>query len=121
MESGVGFVAVDNPHANKLTVHILAAAAQHEREIISERNARLAGREGDGEEAGQPRLAQAAKLRVEAVKAAADQFAANVLPVIHEIQKSGATSANAIGGKLNERGVRLPAAGSGPMSKSGKP
>ena len=31
MESGVEFVAVDNPHANKLTVHILAAVAQHER------------------------------------------------------------------------------------------
>jgi DNA invertase Pin-like site-specific DNA recombinase len=28
---------VDNPHANKLTVHILAAVAQHEREMISER------------------------------------------------------------------------------------
>lgn len=26
MESGVEFVAVDNPHANKLTVHILAAS-----------------------------------------------------------------------------------------------
>jgi hypothetical protein len=25
MESGVEFVAVDNPHANKLTIHILAA------------------------------------------------------------------------------------------------
>jgi DNA invertase Pin-like site-specific DNA recombinase len=37
MESGVEFVAVDNPHANKLTVHILAAVAQHEREMISER------------------------------------------------------------------------------------
>jgi DNA invertase Pin-like site-specific DNA recombinase len=37
MESGVEFIAVDNPHANKLTVHILAAVAQHEREMISER------------------------------------------------------------------------------------
>jgi hypothetical protein len=27
MESGVEFVAIDNPHANKLTVHILAAVA----------------------------------------------------------------------------------------------
>jgi hypothetical protein len=26
MESSVDFVAVDNPHANKLTIHILAAA-----------------------------------------------------------------------------------------------
>ena len=34
MESGVEFVAVDNPHANKLTVHILAAVAQREREMI---------------------------------------------------------------------------------------
>src|SRR5258705_8901711 len=37
MDSGVEFIAVDNPHANKLTVHILAAVAQHEREMISER------------------------------------------------------------------------------------
>ena len=37
MDSGVEFVAVDNPHANKLTVHILAAVAQHERELIAQR------------------------------------------------------------------------------------
>src|SRR6266699_2013274 len=37
MDSGVEFIAVDNPHANKLTVHILAAVAQHERETISSR------------------------------------------------------------------------------------
>jgi hypothetical protein len=35
MDSGVEFVAVDNPHANKLTLHILAAVAQHEREMIT--------------------------------------------------------------------------------------
>ena len=37
MDSGVEFVATDNPHANKLTIHILAAVAEHEREAISER------------------------------------------------------------------------------------
>jgi DNA invertase Pin-like site-specific DNA recombinase len=37
MDSGVEFVAVDNPHANKLTIHILAAVAEHKREAISER------------------------------------------------------------------------------------
>ena len=37
MEAGVEFVAVDNPTANRLTIHILAAVAQHEREMISER------------------------------------------------------------------------------------
>src|SRR5262249_34607221 len=33
----VEFVAVDMPEANKLTVHILAAMAEHEREQISAR------------------------------------------------------------------------------------
>lgn len=37
MESGVEFVAVDMPHASKFTIHILAAVAEHEREIISKR------------------------------------------------------------------------------------
>ena len=37
MESGVDFVAADNPHANKLMVHMLAAFAEHEREQISQR------------------------------------------------------------------------------------
>ncbi len=37
MESGVAFVAVDMPHANKLTMHVLAAVAEHEREMISQR------------------------------------------------------------------------------------
>ena len=34
MDSGAEFVATDNPHANKLTIHILAAVAEHEREAI---------------------------------------------------------------------------------------
>ena len=33
---GVEFVAVDNPHAKKLIIHILAAVAEREREAISE-------------------------------------------------------------------------------------
>ncbi len=107
MESGVEFVAVDNPHANKLTVHILAAVAQHEREMISERTrAALQAAKARGTKLGNPRIKQAAKLAVESLKAAADQFAANVLPVIREIQSNGATSANAIAAKLNERGVK---------------
>jgi DNA invertase Pin-like site-specific DNA recombinase len=107
MESGVEFVAVDNPHANKLTVHILAAVAQHEREMISERTkAALQAAKRRGTKLGNPRINQAAKLAVASLKATADRFAANVLPVIREIQASGATSANAIAAKLNERGVK---------------
>ena len=100
-------VAVDNPHANKLTVHILAAVAQHEREMISERTrAALQAAKVRGKKLGNPRLAEAQTLGTEAGKAAARQFAANVLPVIREIQESGVKSASAIAGKLNARNVR---------------
>jgi len=34
MEAGADFVAADMPHANKLTIHILSAVAEHEREMI---------------------------------------------------------------------------------------
>jgi DNA invertase Pin-like site-specific DNA recombinase len=37
MESGVEFIAMDMPEANRLTIHILAAVAEHEREMISQR------------------------------------------------------------------------------------
>ena len=37
MESGTEFVCCDNPHANKLMLHMLAAFAEHEREQISQR------------------------------------------------------------------------------------
>src|SRR3954447_18385327 len=37
MESGVEFQAVDFPEANRLTIHILAAVAEHEAKMISER------------------------------------------------------------------------------------
>jgi len=37
METGVEFVAVDNPTATRLTLHILAAVAEHERAMIGER------------------------------------------------------------------------------------
>lgn len=37
MESGVDFACCDNPHANRLTIHILAAVAEDEARRISER------------------------------------------------------------------------------------
>ena len=37
MESGVEFVACDNPDANRLTIHLLAAMAEHEATQISNR------------------------------------------------------------------------------------
>lgn len=37
MESGVEFIACDMPDANRLTIHIIAAIAEHEAKLISER------------------------------------------------------------------------------------
>jgi DNA invertase Pin-like site-specific DNA recombinase len=107
MESGVEFVAVDNPHANKLTIHILAAVAQHEREMISERTkAALATAKKRGKRLGNPDIAEVAKRGRAALKANARRFAANVRPIIEEIMRAGVTSHNAIAAKLNERNVR---------------
>jgi DNA invertase Pin-like site-specific DNA recombinase len=40
MESGVEFICCDNPHANRLTIHILAAVAENEAKQISKANQR---------------------------------------------------------------------------------
>jgi DNA invertase Pin-like site-specific DNA recombinase len=107
MDSGVEFVAVDNPHANKLTIHILAAVAQHEREAISERTkAALAAAKARGKKLGGPRLAQARKKSLAARRAAADAFAANTRPIIEQIQASGVSSLRGVAKALNARGVR---------------
>ena len=106
MEAGVEFVAVDNPHANKLTLHILAAVAQHEREMISERTtAALRAAKARGVRLGNPNLPKAAAIGRARLQESAQQFAANVLPVIRELQAAGATSHNAIAKNLNARNV----------------
>ncbi len=63
MESGVDFVAVDMPTANRLTIHMLAAVAEHEREMISARTkAALAQAKARGKKLGNPRPLEALKL-----------------------------------------------------------
>ena len=50
--------------------------------------------------------AQASRLGVQANIASADRFAANVLPVIREIQAAGIVTLQGIAKALNARGVR---------------
>src|SRR6185369_13986627 len=62
MEAGVEFTAVDFPTANRLTIHILAAVAEHEREMISARTkAALAAAKARGTKLGNPSPAYALK------------------------------------------------------------
>ena len=87
MDSGVEFITVDNPHANKLTIHILAAVAQHEREIISARTSdALRAAKARGKRLGNPNLSEARRHAAVANKERADRYSANVLPVICQIQ-----------------------------------
>jgi DNA invertase Pin-like site-specific DNA recombinase len=107
MEAGTKFVAVDNPNANKLTIHILAAVAEDERERISARTkAALAAAKARGAKLGNPRLADACAQVNAARQEAADAFAANILPIIHQIQNSGISSLRGVARALSARGIR---------------
>jgi DNA invertase Pin-like site-specific DNA recombinase len=106
MDSGVEFAAVDNPHANKLTVHILAAVAQHEREMIAQRTKdALQAARARGVVLGNPKLDAVRDRAVASVRADADRFAKNVAPIIREIQSTGVASHRGIAKSLNARGV----------------
>jgi DNA invertase Pin-like site-specific DNA recombinase len=106
MDSGVEFVAVDNPHANKLTVHILAAVAQHERELIAQRTRdALQAAKARGTKLGNPKLAAARESAIQGNRAAAERYATNVLPVIREIQASGITTLRGVARALTARGI----------------
>jgi DNA invertase Pin-like site-specific DNA recombinase len=110
MEAGVDFVAVDFPQANRLTVHILAAVAEHEAKMISERTkAALAAAKARGVKLGGDhgaRLTQKARRAGwEARMARADAKAADYAPAIAEIQAAGITSLRGIAAELNNRGI----------------
>ena len=88
-------------------IHIYAALAEKERALISQRtSAALKAAKARGVRLGNPKIKKAQALGTARVKAEADRFAANVLPVIRQAQKAGASSLRAIADVLNARGVR---------------
>lgn len=107
MDAGVDFVAVDMPNANRLTLHVMAAFAEHEREAISARTkAALAAARARGVRLGAPDPARAGAMGRDCQREGAARFAANVLPIVEEIRRAGAGTLAGIAGALNARGVR---------------
>jgi DNA invertase Pin-like site-specific DNA recombinase len=126
-KGGVEFVACDMPDANRLTVTILAAVAEHERKMISERTkAALAEARKRIVKVGQRKHRHVRRLgnpngaaammglgnaaAVTAIKAGADAKALDVRRAVITIQARGVMSAQGIARKLNEQGYRTPRA-----------
>ena len=116
MESGVEFVAVDFPQANRLTIHILAAVAEHEAAMISARTiAALAAAKARGTKLGglrgdPSRMTSIAKkgnrASVLARRAKAQKNRTAQMAAIRIVRAHGASSYREIAAALNERGVR---------------
>lgn len=101
MESDVDFIAVDIPFANKLIVHIMAAFAEYERDLISIRTK-------DALQAAKRRgveLGRYGKVLALQNKQASINFAAQMKPVVRKYQQKGYDSTRRLTGILNDRAV----------------
>jgi DNA invertase Pin-like site-specific DNA recombinase len=100
------WVAELGPDVDPFVLHLFAALAEKERALISTRTRQaLAAAKARGIALGSPKLHVARQSAVASIKAEADRHAANVLPIIREAQKAGATSLRQIAEALNARGV----------------
>jgi DNA invertase Pin-like site-specific DNA recombinase len=102
MDGKVDFVCCDMPQANRLTIHVLAAVAEHEREMISDRTkAGLAAAKKRGVRLGGPRLPVINETR----RAAAVARARVIAPILSELT---GMSARAAAAELNARQIATP-------------
>lgn len=112
-KAGVDFVAADMPHANRLTVGIMAMVADEERRAISDRTkAALAAAKRRGIALGGDRGARlsraARKAGRDAQAARANERAADLAHIIQDLQSTGITTLSGIARALTERRVPTP-------------
>ena len=107
MAQRVPFVVAElGPDIDPFILHIYAALAQKERAMISARTKEaLAQAKAKGVRLGNPRLREVSGKGAESMKAAADRFAANVLPLIQPLRAEG-KSLREIAAALDARGVQ---------------
>jgi DNA invertase Pin-like site-specific DNA recombinase len=104
LKAEIDFVACDMPTANKLTIRIMAAIAEHEREATSQRTKEaLQAAKARGQKLGNPRP-NMAKIHSQRTHHAR-QFRESVYPLIKQLKDEGKTL-RAIADYLNERGIR---------------
>nr|CAM76355.1 Resolvase, N-terminal [Magnetospirillum gryphiswaldense MSR-1] len=103
MESRVEFRACDMPDATRFTIHILAAVAEHERDMASERTkAALKAAKARGVVLGNPNIREVGTKGRAASLAAADRFAESVWPIIESLRDEG-LNLSQTARELNER------------------
>ncbi len=101
MDASTDFVACDMPHASRLILHVMAAFAEHEREMISERTkAALAAAKARGVKLGVNGAALAAQHKAEAVA-----YAKTLRTAVTSAQQSGARTTHEIADYLNAAGI----------------
>ena len=102
LKSGVEIRACDIPTANRMVLHIMAAVAEGEREMISERpKAALAAAKARGVRLGTPNTQRLAQER----RAAADAQARKLRADLAELWVAGITNVREIAAALNARGI----------------
>jgi DNA invertase Pin-like site-specific DNA recombinase len=113
MAHRVPFVVAElGADVDPFVLHLYAALAEKERALISGRTkAALTAAKARGVRLGNPSLGEARARAVKAIKNEADRTAGNVLPIIAEIRRTGATTLRQIADALNARGVPTPRGG----------
>lgn len=109
-KAGIDFVATDMPHANRLTVGIMALVAEQERAMISSRTkAALQAAKARGVKLGKPENLSGREKGCEnsamVRRARAEARAADLLPTLTALRGEGCTTFTALAQALNERGI----------------